>query len=411
MRVMQINFSDSSGGAARSTLRLHQGLQRIGVDSTMLVLMKTTSDPTVVSLRGLGADFMRRKAWDVNRLPTRPYRNRDRHASWSVNWLPYTCHWSHIDADLVHLHWIGAGTVPVPSWPTFRRPVVWTLKDSWAFTGGCHIPHECRHYEDRCGHCPLLGSSRAVDLSRLSWHLKARALSKMKPVIVTPSTWLANSARRSNLLKNARIEVIPNPLDLELFSPAAKEVSRATLGLPLHKKLVAFGAFNAELDLNKGYDLLKEALTKVDSTYEVVLFGVSERPSGMTQETHPLGTIRDDSRLAMLFSAVDALLMPSRSENLPNTIIESLACGTPVVAFRVGGIPELIEHRENGYLAEPFDTTDLARGIAWVLEDVERHAQLRASSRAKAEREYELTHIARRYQALYNDVLSEAPPR
>lgn len=371
----------------------------------MLVSQKAGVDPTVRELEGWGADLMRARDWGIDRLPARIYRQRDRQATFSTNWFPYTRQWSRLEADLLHLHWIGFNYLPISSWARLRQPVVWTLHDSWAFTGGCHIPHDCRRYEDACGKCPILHSEREHDLSRWNWKAKAHALPKMHPIIVAPSVWLSDCARRSSLLGGAEIHTIAHGLDLDIFHPMDRAVARAALGVPLDRPLIAFGAMFALLDWNKGADLLTEALNQLDIDADLLIFGSDSVPENLKRTSYTAGTLTDEKRIAQVYAAADVMIVPSRSENLPNTIIESLACGTPVVAFRIGGIPDLIEHQVNGYLAEPFDTEDLARGIAWVLEDPERHARLRAAARAKAEREYEITHIARRYLALYEDVL------
>ena len=403
---LHLSHTDIFGGAAIAAYRLHSGLRRAGVDSHMLVLRKRSSDPAVEEMSGPLVPQMQVRDWGINRLPARVYRHRDRAAVWSVNWFPYTRQFSHLNADLVHLHWIGTNFLPISAWPRLKQPVVWTLHDSWAFTGGCHIPYDCRRYEEHCGRCPILKSQREHDLSWWTWRAKSRALANMRPVIVSPSTWLAGCARSSSLLGSAEIHTIPHGLDLEVFRPSAPEAARAALSLPPDRPLVAFGAMAALTDWNKGADLLIEALNRLDSDADCLIFGSDSAPDGLSRKAYAAGTLSDEQRIAQVYAAADVMVVPSRSENLPLTVMESLACGTPVVAFRIGGIPDLIEHRVNGYLAEPFDTADLARGIAWVLEDPERHARLCAAARAKAEREYEIVHIARRYLALYEDILS-----
>ena len=406
MKSLALSHFDRLGGAAIAAYRLHEGMQRIGVDSRMLVLRKTTSDPAVREITGWAADQMRIRAWGINRLPARLYRRRDQSAVWSINWFPYTREWGRLYADLIHLHWIGSNFLPISAWSRLNRPVVWTLHDSWAFTGGCHLPYECRRYEDHCGRCPILASSRERDLSHLTWQAKARALPKMRPVIVSPSTWLAECAQKSSLLGQSETHIIPHGLDLEVFSPSSRVQAKAALKLPEDRPLIAFGAMWAMEDRNKGADLLLDGLGRLQADADFLVFGSDRVPDGLSRRAFAAGTLKDESRVAQVYTAADVTVVPSRSENLPLTVMESLACGTPVVAFRIGGIPDLIEHQVNGYLAEPFDTADLARGIAWVLEDPERHARLRAAARAKAEREYEITHIARRYLALYEDILS-----
>ncbi len=412
MIPLHLCHADMVGGAARAAYRLHDGLRRLGVDSRMLVHEKTSGDPAVLTVPGPFSHFALRVRRRLDRMPSSVYSHAQG-ARFSSNYLPSLIARSinAQGADLLHLHWIGHGLLPISAWPHLRPPVVWTLHDSWAFTGGCHIPHDCRRFEERCGRCPILGSTRELDLSRLTWLAKSRAFPKLKPVIVTPSRWLADSVRRSSLLANAELHVIPYGLDLDLFRPSDRAAARAALDLPPDRPLIAFGAMWALEDHNKGADLLAEALEKVDTDADFVVFGSDRVPDGLSRTGFAAGSITDESRIAQVYAAADVTVVPSRSENLPLTVMESLACGTPVVAFRIGGIPDLIEHQVNGYLAEPFDTADLARGIAWVLENPERHARLRAAARAKAERDYEITHIARRYLALYEDILSRPTRR
>ncbi len=317
MIPLHLSRIDLSGGAAIAAYRLHGGLRRIGIDSNMLVLHKTSSDPAVQELTGRGAYLMRRRESDINRLPARIYRHRDLSAMWSTNWFPYTRQWGRIQADLIHLHWIGMNFLPIAAWKHLNHPVVWTLHDSWAFTGGCHIPHDCRHYEGQCGRCPILGSTRERDLSHWTWVAKTRAIPRMNPVIVTPSTWLASCARSSSLLANAEIHTIPYGLDLDMFQPCETAEARVALDLPPDRPLIAFGALSALKDRNKGIDLLTEALEQLQADADFLIFGSDRVPDGLTRKGHAVGTLKDDRRIAQVYAAADVMVVPSRSENLP----------------------------------------------------------------------------------------------
>lgn len=407
MNVLALSHTDLTGGAAIAAYRLHSGLRRIDIRSRMAVQWKTSTDPDVIQLRGYANERIREIRWRLDRAPRKFYPRRER-VPFSLNYIPSPIARTidQFGADIIHLHWIGNGMLPISSWSRLKPPVVWTLHDSWAFTGGCHVPHDCRRYEDHCGRCPILHSQREHDLSWWIWRAKSKALRKMQPVIVSPSQWLADCARKSSLLGRSRIEVIPHGLDLECFQPYDKAEARAALDLPPGRPLIAFGAMAAFSDWNKGADLLIAALNQLDTDADFLIFGSDRVPEGLSRRAWAAGTLSDEQQIAQVYAAADVMVVPSRSESFSLTTQESLACGTPVVAFRIGGIPDLIEHQVNGYLAEPFDTADLARGIAWVLEDAERHARLRAAARAKAEREYEITYIARRYLALYEEILS-----
>jgi glycosyltransferase involved in cell wall biosynthesis len=317
--------------------------------------------------------------------------------------------------DLVHLHWIGGGFVPVRTLARFSRPVVWTLHDMWAFTGGCYYDQNCGAFISGCGRCPLLGSGRQRDLSYWVWKQKYQLWPRANLTLVSPSRWLAEQTRASAIFRSARIEVIPNGLDLSVFKPVEKRFARQALNLPLDKKLVLFGALNAA-DKRKGFAFLQSALQQLSMQAdlaretEAVVFGTSD--SGgvprMALRTHWLGRFSDEISLALIYSAADVFVAPSTQENLSNTVSESLACATPSVAFSVGGMSDLIDHEVTGYLAKAQDAVDLAQGIKWVLEDENRWRTLAQQARAKAECQFDLSRISQRFAALYQELLSAA---
>jgi glycosyltransferase involved in cell wall biosynthesis len=223
---------------------------------------------------------------------------------------------------------------------------------------------------------------------------------------------MAHCAKSSALFENLAIEVIPNCLDTALFRPSDKTDARKALSLPADKKLVLFGAMNATTDTRKGFHFLKESLKilldggNLQET-ELVLFGESELSGQFNPGTkiHFLGKIPDAASLPLLYSAADVFIAPSVQENLSNTVMESLACGTPVVAFNVGGMPDMIRHKNNGYLAKPFECQDLADGISWVLENEKRRLELSESARRRVVQEYESGHIARQHLDLYEKIV------
>jgi glycosyltransferase involved in cell wall biosynthesis len=236
---------------------------------------------------------------------------------------------------------------------------------------------------------------------------------------VTPSRWLADCARKSSLFSDKRVEVIPNGLDLTVFRALDKQTARGLLGLPADKHLILFGTLHANTDRRKGFHALKDALQIFREGRErrddcdVVVVGASRpmAPPDFGMPIHYMGILNDDVTLALLCSAVDVVVVPSSQENLSNSVMEALACGTPCVAFDVGGMPDLIEHQRNGYLARPFEAADLACGMQWVLDDRERWRSLSKRARQKVETEFDLRIIAKRYLALYEDVLDRVGRR
>ena len=428
MRVVQLSAEDITGGAARAAQRLHLGLRAIGVDSRMIVRRKSGDDPhtypafavPVVSERpaptGLRQDLRKlvfKACGYLDQLPLRRYPHRQP-LTWSVGWVPtgIPSIVAHLQPDVIHLHWIGAGFVPVRALPAFRRPLVWTLHDMWAFTGGCHHALDCTRYQQSCSNCPQLASGRERDLSRWVWRQKHKCWARLDLTVVTPSRWLADCARQSALFGNRRIEVIPNGIDIARYRPHDQAWARQVLGLPADRRLILFGAMHSTSDPLKGFSYLQGALRSLAHSpakdrLHLVVFGASipaDRPD-LGLPTSYVGSLHDDLSLSLLYSAADVFVAPSRQDNFPNTVLEALACGVPCVAFEIGGMPDLIAHQQTGYLARPFDEMDLARGIGWVLEDELRRRALAEAARRKVEREYELTLIARRYEALYHEVL------
>jgi glycosyltransferase involved in cell wall biosynthesis len=416
MKVLVVNASEVEGGAAKAAVRLLRAVRREGIDAELLVQNKASDDPAVlgprtrvgkamglvrpalesmvVGLCSRGGEGMFSPALLPDRLPRKA---------------------SELGADVVHLHWITHGMLRVESLRRFAPPVVWTLHDSWAFTGGCHVPNECLRYRDACGRCPALGSSRERDLSRWVWGRKRRAWKDLRPTVVAPSRWLAGCARASSLFRDARVEVIPNGLDLGRFKPVHKGFAREVLGLPPDRKLVLFGGKNCSDDRNKGLHLLATALRILKDggkgrDAELVVFGstTSTILSRAGVAARYQGFLHDDASLALLYAAADVFVAPSIQENLPYTVMEAMACGTPCVAFEQGGLPELIEHTRTGFLARAFEPEDLAHGIAWVLEDGERWRTLSARAREKTEREFEAASVARRYVELYRELAGAA---
>lgn len=408
-----LNTFDEVGGAARAAARLQKGMRDLGVDCRLLVQFKTgTADHVICSGNPLHTLARRLKTF-LGMLPVRRYPHRPEN-NFSPALLPdnLPTEIGRIDPDIVHLHWLGAGFLRVETLGRIGKPLLWTLHDSWAFTGGCHVPFDCTRYRQRCGACPVLGSSRERDLSRRTWERKEQAWQNLKPTLVAPSRWLADCARSSSLFRQARVEVIPNGLDTAAFQPRDKAVCRTLLKLPQDKKIILFGAVRGTSDPNKGFHLLAPALKELGArssdTLAVVFssFDGAEMPDLGMPVVH-LGRIQDDNLLPAIYSAADVFVAPSIQEAFCQTAAEALACGTPVVAFGATGLLDVVEHRKCGYLAQPYDTGDLARGIDWVLEDEERRGELSRRARLKAETDFALPAIAQRYAQLYRRVLLE----
>ena len=414
MKILLLNTNDISGGAAIAAYRLLKGLQQNSVQAQMLVQSKKSDDFSIIGPTTKWQKAFTRLRPILDSFPVKLYKNRKKNLfSPAVLTDNIYKKINKINPDIIHLHWIAGGFVKIESLVRIDKPIVWTLHDMWAFTGGCHYDEECGEYINNCGHCPLLNSNKQNDLSYRIWKRKKISWGNLNLTIVTSSSWLGECAKRSSLFNEKRVEVIPCGLDLNRFKPIEKNIARDILNLPKDKKYILFGAISALSDKRKGFLLLKEALKKLtlkeNKDYELIIFGSSKprEEENLGFKTHYLGYLNDEISLTLVYSAADVMIAPSIQDNLPNTVMESLACGTPVVAFGIGGIPDMIEHQKNGYLAKPFETEDLAYGIKWVLEDTNRWKKLSENAREKVEKEFNVVKVAKRYTDLYKDVLNK----
>ena len=416
MKVLHISTSDTNGGAARAAYRLHNGLRDINVNSQMLVQEKSSDDKTVLAPKIRLFQGIARAKLTFDTLPLKLYRQRSK-TIFSLQWLPDTVvsKVTQINPDIINLHWISAAFMQIETIAKLKRPIVWTLHDISAFTGGCHYSWDCDRYIASCGACPQLGSSKDWDLSRWVWQRKAKAWRDLNLTLVSPSSWLAKCASSSSLFRDSRIEIIPNGLDTQRYRPISQHLARELLNLPQDKQLILFGALQATSDKNKGFHLLQPALQELSKSgwkdgLEIVIFGASqpENPPDLAFKVHYLGQIHDDLPLAVVYSTADVMIVPSIQESFGQTASESLACGTPVVAFNATGLKDIVNHQQNGYLAKPYEVEDLAKGIAWVLENPDRHQKLSHFAREKAAQEFTLEIQARRYLALFKEMVIES---
>jgi glycosyltransferase involved in cell wall biosynthesis len=416
VNVLHLSSYDIKGGAARAAYRLHQGLKSSGVNSRMLVREKSTGDYTVIGPKGELNQGIARSKIMLDKLPLKlMYRQRPSSNFFSLQWFPERSYNAiqTLQPDIVNLHWIGSGFVQPRTIARLKQPLVWTLHDMWAFTGGCHYTGICENYQNSCGACPALKSHTDQDITRWQWLTKSKAWSSLNMTIVTPSAWLAKCAAASSLLRHARIEVIPNGLDLQVYRPIPQMRARELMQFPMDKKLLLFSAMDATSDPRKGFNYLKLALQQLiqlgwSDRLELVVLGSSPpaQPVNLGLRVHYLGNLRDDLALAATYSAVDAMVITSLQDNLPNVVLEAMACGTPCIGFKLGGIPDMIDHRINGYLVNPLDVDDLTHGINWVLDDPDRLGVLSYQARVKTEQAFALDIQVRRYQALYQELLA-----
>lgn len=395
-----------SGGAGTATRRIHEALREIGLNSQMVVGQKSNNDPTIHEPdTKLGKAFALARP-QIDSLPLIPY---DTEGVYSVNWIPDNLdkRVQQYNPDIIHFNWMGNGFLNVGSLDKFEQPIVWRLPDMWPFTGGCHYTSGCERYQDTCGKCPKLHSNRSIDPSRINLKRKKRSVEKSDVTVVATTPWLAEKAKDSAVFQDARIEIIPNALNTDIFRPHDPSIGRDLFDLPADKPLILFGALNPLSDERKGFDLLTNSLRRISEQYEgdaeIVVFGTkkSEEAFQTAFPTHYVGYLHDEVSLALLYAAADLMVVPSRYEAFGQTVSESMACGTPVVAFDSSGPADIIEHDRTGYLASSFDPKELAYWIETLLKDTHKRELMGNQSREVAVKEFEYGTIADEYLKLY----------
>jgi glycosyltransferase involved in cell wall biosynthesis len=379
MKVVHVSTYHTFGGAAIAALRLHHALLTAGVESSLLVQETERPEATV---EGFYEGFIEKKLAFARFVAERLYfASQEKDKTVRFHFSPL---WAGADisthpliqqADVIHLHWINFGFLSLRSLEklfALGKPVVWTMHDMSTFTGGCHYSRDCDRYLNHCHHCPYLRKPAAHDLAFRVFERKKQLFTNAPLTLVSPSRWLADLAKKAATTQHLDIFNIPNLIDNQHFRPNNKKEAKQKLGLTPAKKWMLFAGVNTQ-DPRKGFAYFKEATrllkNKVDE-WGVVVFGKSD-PAVMAEldlEVKVLGSI-PSHEVVGVYQAADVMVVPSLEDNYPNTIIEAMACGTPVVGFNTGGIPEQILHLATGYVAQLQSAEDLAQGIQFVLQN------------------------------------------
>ena len=406
MRVVIVNFEDKAGGAARAAYRLHSALRSMGIESFMFVHRKQTDDPFVIGPTTIWQRFLMRFCYYLDAIPGKLLGKKGYFFNFSWVGAGFIMRkLRELNPDVVHLHWVLRGMMSPSQLNHFSGRVLWTCHDMWPFTGGCHYDEYCQQYESGCKACPMLKKPVFFNISRHLWRKKYHTYHASKVHFLGVSRWMSECIQRSNMVPTEYVHCLPNPINTSLFSPVNKEVARAEIGINSSQQIILFGAMDAFSEARKGFQYLEQALGCVNqSNILLITFGAGENQSRIGSLTcHHFGSIKDDHIMVMLYSAADILVLPSLQENLANTVMEAMACGTPCVAFDIGGNSDLITHKHNGYLAQPKDCEDLAKGMEWCLNP-ERLPALSSSAREHVLKHFEEKHVAKQYIDLYRAV-------
>lgn len=419
LKVVHLNTYDGNGGAGRACLRLNLALNSTQeVHSEVVVYYKFGKNPVVKTFTNT---LLKRSYAAATIIAERVLAKR----YLKPVKIPFSFTWFGISvvdypavlaADIIHLHWVNHSFLNpkhLAELAKLNKPIVWTFHDSNAFTGGCHVRYTCNHFENQCGNCPVLVDANPDDISHKIWQQKNSAYQQLGFQIIAPSSWMKNSVLRSSLMKGRQIDVVPNTLETNIFQPQNQQEAREKLGLPKDKFIFLTGFMPSKKDSHKGAAYLLESLqlladkrSMATENIELVVFGnrnTEDLPLFPFKTTF-LGTIGEDEKLAACFAAADAFLIPSLEDNLPYTVMESLACGTPVIAFKTGGIPDMVQHEHNGFLAEYRSSESFCTGMEWLINYPVKEA-LRKNARETTMQKFSEKVVAQKHIELYTSLL------
>jgi glycosyltransferase involved in cell wall biosynthesis len=418
VKITLINTMDVQGGAARAAYRLHKGLRGIGAESTYFVRDRRLNEPTVrqfipdpsdaavrhrakckAQLASAYNAYQETRDTDMEDLSS---ERVDGDENFFVQRPP---------ADIFNLHWV-AGFVDYHMFFTLERtnsPVVWTLHDMNPFTGGCHYDGGCNRFREQCGKCPVLGSDADTDITRDTFAAKAAIFEKWpddRLHIVAPSQWLRDAARSSALFRKFDTTCIPYGIETDVYRPMDKLLARSRLGLPADARVVFFISHHVG-QARKGFHELVEALSLMPDTKNLILIGIGDKaniPVDAPFRVLQIKYISNDEKIAEIYSAADITALPSRQDNLPNTMLESLSCATPVVGFRVGGIPDMIKDGETGFLGDAGNVESLGAALVDAFSDMDRLRECGLRGRTLIEKQHTLSAQAHTYMELYQSM-------
>ncbi len=407
MNILHLSTEYNLGGSGRAAYRIHSSLIQRGHTSRMLVSQKVPdahdAGPIWGTLPWRAADWAARRATEALSL---------QYLFLPSSWMMLRHPWFRA-ADVVQLYNTHGGyfSHSVLGVASRRKPFVWRLSDMWPFTGHCCYSYDCDRWKAGCGSCPLLGDEPPLktDRTALLWRTKQRLYANANVTLVAPSRWIAGLARQSPLVGHWPLEMIPNGIDVHLFRPISRAAAREVLGLPPDEQVVLFSSVETRA-YRKGGTFVAEAVSllkeRFGKRFRLLVVGnrAREWETVAGVPVTAINMVKDDHLLATLYSAADVFVHPALADNLPNGVLESLACGTPVVAFDVGGVGEVVRHMETGYLARYKDAGDLAQGIARLLDDAVLRGRLGLRCREIAEAEYDMGLQAKRFEALYRHV-------
>lgn len=399
MKIAIISHYDNRGGAGKAAWRLFRQFGKDGHEVRMFVFHKTASDPNVREIRPF---LWRMKHYMLTKLIHRIYKPRQMFSYLLVGNRPLVRAVNAFSPDIIHLHWLGKYVLGPGDFSRLKAPVCWSLHDLNAVTGGCHYSGSCTGFQSGCGNCPALGSESERDISARQLKIKEKAYSGKQITFIGSSLWITELAAKSTVGKLHKPVNLPTFADLSVFRPAERPYTKKS------KLQLIFSAASGTKEHRKGFDLLASALTYLDPEEIALKIVCDALPPELNESDFQIEQLQptdDDDVLASYYQQADMAVVPSREENLSNVIMEALACGLPVAAFRIGGNADLIIHQHNGYLAETVDARALSGGIRWMADNLER-GRLSENARKSMESRFSPEAVSKRYINLFSEILS-----
>lgn len=407
MNVLHIIGGSLNSGAGKGTLWLHRALIKLNIDSYIL-----TNSSDIVN--DCNIFYIKETQKDLNSLEKEILSNYSKKSNYlfSTGFLgiDFLNHISYKKADIIHLHWINDCHINIRDIEHIDKPIVWTLRDMWPFTGGCHYSMGCERFQKECISCPQLNSNIESDLSNLVFNVKKEFLANKNISFVGISNWISEKAKESSLFKTSKIQTIYNGIDISLYNNINKDFAKKSLNLPIGKKILLIGAKDL-YDYYKGIDKFIEACNYLEKkrNYHLISFGensdLSNLGLGFSSYTN-YEFISDESMLNKIYSAADVFIAPSIFEAFGKTIVESMLSGTPVVCFDSTGPKDIIDHKVDGYKAEAFNTKEIAKGIEWIINNP-NYQTLADNATKNSTSKFSSNIIAKQYINLYKNIISK----
>lgn len=412
MKVLHLLSGDLTGGAARGALWLHNAQLSMGLKSEIIIDSNHNSNQSEIHTNTRNLEKLSRLVRSkIDRIPNQLLNKNNISYSYNLVGRDILNNPIYQNADIIHLHWINNGFLSLHQINKMKKPIVWTLRDMWPLTGGCHYTMSCVQYKTGCGNCPLLKGNFHYDASYFLSIYKQNIVRKNNITAVGISSWISQCAKDSFIFKDSRIETIGNTIDVEKFQPLNKKIAKEILKIK-NKKIISFGAQYIN-DNYKGMNELLKSLEIISRRNDIHLFIFGNISNDIIQTINIpytyFGFVRDDLSLNLIYSASDVFVAPSKMEAFGKTIAESMSCGTPVVAFNFSGPQDIIDHQQSGYLAKPYCEFDLACGMNYILNLNEiEYNSMAHSARKKIIDTFSPKIIAKKYSKLYHDILKNA---